>query len=202
MSQLPIAEDSRQADYAIESLFVRRWSPRAMSGEPITETEMLRLFEAARWAPSTYNEQEWRFLYTRRDTPDWETFFALLAAGNQQWCRQAALLGLIAAHKVFERTGKPNPVHIFDAGLAFENLALQGTAMGLVVHGMQGFDFAKARTVLRIPDDFAVAAMFAVGCPGDPQLLSPELRQREAPSPRKPVRELICEGRFSPGWTS
>jgi nitroreductase len=74
MSQLPKAEDFRKADYPIEPLFVRRWSPRAMSGEPITEREMLTLFEAARWAPSTYNEQEWRFLYARRDTPQWPPF--------------------------------------------------------------------------------------------------------------------------------
>jgi nitroreductase len=129
-------------------------------------------------------------------------FFGLLAEGNQQWCKQAALLGLIVAHKVFQNSGKPNPVHVFDAGLAFENLALQGTAMGLVVHGMQGFDFGKARTVLGVPDDYSVTAMFAVGRPGDPDLLSPELRQREAPSLRKPVRDIICEGRFAANWGS
>lgn len=202
MSQLPKAEDHRHADFHVESIFVRRWSPRAMSGQPISENEILTLFEAARWAPSTYNEQEWRFLYARRDTPNWRIFFDLLAEGNQQWCKQAALLGLIAAHKVFQRSGKPNPVHVFDAGLAFENLALQGTAMGLVVHGMQGFDFNKARTALGIPDDYAVAAMFAVGRPGDPDALAPELRQRETPSSRKPVGEIICEGRFKPRWNS
>jgi nitroreductase len=173
-----------------------------MKGEPIGETEMLTLFEAARWAPSTYNEQEWRFLYARRDTPNWAIFFDLLMEGNQQWCRQAALLGLVAAHKVFQSSRKPNPVHVFDAGLAFENLALQGTAMGLVVHAMQGFDFGKARTVLAVPEDYAVVAMFAVGCPGDPDALSPELREREMPSTRKSVREIICEGRFDPRWGS
>jgi nitroreductase len=202
MSQLPKAEEIRHPDYPIEHIFVRRWSPRAMSGEPITDAEVLSLFEAARWAPSTYNEQEWRFLYARRDTPNWKIFFDLLAERNQQWCKQAALLALIAAHKVFQSSGKPNPVHVFDAGLAFENLALQGTAMGLVVHGMQGFDFAKAPTVLGLPDDYAVAAMFAVGRPGDPDSLSPELRQRETPSPRKPIQDIICEGPFAPRWRS
>lgn len=200
MSQLPKAEERRHADYPIESIFVRRWSPRAMTGEPITESEMLTLFEAARWAPSTYNEQEWRFLYARRDTPHWPMFFNLLAEGNQQWCAQAALLGLVAAHKVFNRSGKPNPVHVFDAGLAYENLALQGAAMGLVVHAMQGFDFAKAPQILGIPDDYAVAAMFVVGRPGDPDKLDPELREREVPSSRNPVRDIICEGPFAPRW--
>jgi nitroreductase len=197
MSQLPKAEDFRKADYPIEPLFVRRWSPRAMGGEPISEKEMLTLFEAARWAPSTYNEQEWRFLYARRDTPQWQTFFALLAEGNQAWCFRAALLGLVVAHKVFQANGKPNPVHVFDSGLAYENLALQGEAMRLVVHGMQGFDYDKARISLSVPDDYAVCAMFAVGRPGDPDQLAAEMREREKPSPRKQVREIICEGKFA-----
>lgn len=195
MSQLPNAEDFRKADYPIEPLFPRRWSPRSMSGEPISEREMLTLFEAARWAPSTYNEQEWRFLYARRDTPQWPLFLGLLA--ERQWCVRAAMLGLVAAHKVFEANGKLNPVHVFDSGLAYENLALQGAAMGLVVHGMAGFDFDKARTALSVPDDYAVCAMFAVGRPGDPDQLDPQMREIEKPSPRKPVREIICEGKFA-----
>jgi nitroreductase len=168
-----------------------------MSGEPITEKEMLTLFEAARWAPSTYNEQEWRFLYALRETPQWPTFFGLLAEGNQAWCARAALLSVVVAHKVFEANGKPNPVHVFDSGLAYENLALQGAAMSFVVHAMQGFDFDKARTSLSVPDDYTVCAMFVVGRPGDPSQLDPEMQQREKPSPRKPVREIICEGKFA-----
>src|SRR6267378_2468777 len=101
MSQLSKAEDFRKPDYPIEPLFVRRWSPRAMSGEPISEKEMLTLFEAARWAPSTYNEQEWRFLYARRDTPQWPRFFELLVEGNRAWCQRAALLAVVLARKTF-----------------------------------------------------------------------------------------------------
>jgi nitroreductase len=85
---------------------------------------------------------------------------------------------------------------VFDCGLAYENLALQGTVMGLVVHAMQGFDFDKARTVLAVPDDYAVVAMFAVGRPGDPGKLPEALRQREVPSGRRPIRELMHEGVF------
>ena len=194
---LPQAEDFRSAHHPIEPLFLRRWSPRAMSGERLTEEEIFALFEAARWAPSTYNEQEWRFLYAVRDTPHWPLFFDLLVEGNRAWCERAGLLCVVAAHKVFERNGKPNPVHVFDAGLAFENLALQGTAMGLVVHGMQGFDFQKTRHALSIPEEYAVCAMFAAGRPGDPNKLPPELREREVPSQRKPVHEIICEGPFA-----
>src|SRR3954469_9573862 len=118
------ALDHRKPDHAIEPLLLRRWSPRAMSGEPIDDEEMFSLFEAARWAPSTYNEQEWRFVYARRDTPQWPVLFDLLAEGNRAWCQRAALLVVILAHKVFHESGKPNPVHLFDCGCAFENLAL------------------------------------------------------------------------------
>src|SRR5215469_13822643 len=107
MSNLPKAEDFRKADYPIEPLFVRRWSPRSMSGEPITEKEILTLFEAARWAPSTYNEQEWRFLYARRDTSQWPLFFDLLAEGNKAWCHRAAVLVVVLAKKVFTRNNQP-----------------------------------------------------------------------------------------------
>ena len=194
--RLPDVEEFRKADYPIESLFLRRWSPRAMSGEAISREEMLTLFEAARWAPSTYNEQEWRFLYALRDTPKWQTFLELLVEPNRVWCQHAAMLAVVIAHKVFARNGKPNPVHVFDSGLAFENLALQGTAMGLVVHGMAGFHFDKVRTSLGVPDDYSVCAMFAVGRPGDPNRLPLELREREVPSQRKPVSEIIMEGGF------
>lgn len=197
MNQLPKAEDHRTADHRIESLILRRWSPRAMSGEAISDGEMLTLFEAARWAPSTYNEQEWRFLYARRDTASWPLFFDLLAEPNRAWCKNAAMLVLIAAHKVFAQNGKLNPVHLFDCGSAFENICLQGTAMGLVVHGMSGFDYEKARDALAIPDDFAVAAMFAVGRPGDPDALPEAMRKMESPSGRRTVQESICKGKFS-----
>ncbi len=189
---------ARKTDHAIEPIFLRRWSPRAMSGEPLSEEELLTLFEAARWAPSTYNEQEWRFLYARRDTPQWPLFFGLLMEANQVWCQRAAVLVVVLARKVFTRNGKPNPVHLYDAGSAWENLALQATSMGLVAHGMAGFDFEKARTDLHVPDHFAVAAMFALGRPGNPAELPPELQERETPTGRRPVRESLCEGPYDP----
>jgi nitroreductase len=107
------------------------------------------------------------------------------------------VLVVVLSHKVFERNGKPNPVHTFDTGAAFENLALQGGVMNLVVHGMAGFDRDKARTALKVPDDYAVEAMIAIGQPGDPADLPPELREREKPTGRKPVSEFVREGHFS-----
>ena len=197
MSQSPNPDDFRTPDHPVEPLFFRRWSPRAMSGEALSQEELLTVFEAARWAPSTYNEQEWRFLYARRDTPQWPAFFDLLMEANQAWCKNAAVLVVALAHKVFAKNGKPNPVHLFDCGSAWQNLALQATAMGLVSHGMAGFDFEKARTSLGVPDDYAVAAMFALGRPGDPDALPEQMREMEKPSGRRPVGESICEGRFA-----
>ncbi len=168
-----------------------------MSGEALTEAELLTVFEAARWAPSTYNEQEWRFLYARRETPQWGAFFSLLAEANQLWCKEAAVLVVVLASKVFARNGKPNPVHLYDAGAGWENLALQATAMGLVAHGMSGFDYERAASELRVPESFAVAAMFALGRPGDPEKLPADYQEMEKPSQRRPVRESICEGVFA-----
>jgi nitroreductase len=199
LNELPNAEEHRKPEYPIEKLFIRRWSPRAMTGEPIAEDELMRLFEAARWAPSTYNEQEWRFLYARRDTPQWPLLFDLLMKANQAWCDRAAVLCVVLARKTFTRNGKPNPVHLYDAGSAWQNLALQATAMGLVSHGMAGFDFEKARVDLKVPDEYAVAAMFAIGHPGKPADLPLELRERETITDRRPVRESICEGAFDCG---
>jgi nitroreductase len=197
MSSLPDALPHRQADHPIESIFLKRWSPRAMTGEAVSADELNRLLEAARWAPSTYNEQEWRFLYAHRDTEHWPAFFNLLMEANQVWCKNAGVLLLVASHKVFERNGKPNPVHTFDSGAAFENFCLQGAAMGLVVHGMAGFDRGKARRDLKIPDDYEVEAMVAVGQHGNMDQLPQELQQRESPTGRKPIGEISCEGPYS-----
>lgn len=198
MSQLPNPLEHRSADHPIETIFLKRWSPRAMTGESITDAELNSLFEAARWAPSTYNEQEWRFLYAKRETPHWKVFFDLLVEPNQKWCDKAGVLILVTSHKVFSKNGKPNPVHTFDSGLATENLMLQGCQMGLVVHGMAGFDQDKARSALKIPDDYSVEAMVAVGRPGDPDQLPEGYADMDRnPSGRKPISEIICEGPFA-----
>lgn len=186
----------RKVDHDVLPLFAARWSPRAMSGEPITPAEMARLFEAARWAPSSYNEQPWRFLYAHRDTKHWDTFFGFLVEGNKAWCGPAGALIVVASRKTFSRNGSANPVHVFDAGSAWQNLALQGSSMGLVVHGMAGFDADKARAALAIPDDYSVAAMIAVGRPGRADDLPENLRKAESPSGRKSVGEFAFEGAF------
>ena len=187
--------DKREVEHGVDRLFVDRWSPRAMSGEAMTETELTSLFEAARWAPSSNNVQPWRILYARRDTEHWPLFFELLVPNNQGWCVNAAAL-LLFVSKTTNDKGAPSVTHSYDTGAAWASLALQAWLKGWVAHGMQGFDYAKAKTALGIPDDYRVEAMAAVGKPGDPALLPEKLRAREAPSGRKPLGEIVGEGRF------
>lgn len=186
----------RRADHPIDELFLDRWSPRAMSGEPIAQEDLMTLFEAARWAPSSFNNQPWRFLYARRDTEQWGLFFDLLVEFNQSWARNAAVLVLFISKNTFDTNGEPSVTHSFDTGAAWENLALQSWLKGLVVHGMQGFDFERARTDLHVPEGFRVEAMVAIGKPGSIDVLPAELRDRELPSDRRKLEQTICEGRF------
>ena len=188
----------RKPEHPINPLFLNRWSPRAMSGEPISDAELMALFEAAKWAPSSYNNQPWRFLYAKRDTPQWDIFFGLLGEFNQSWCKNAAALIVVCALKNFTHNGKPSRTHDFDAGAAWMSLALQGSMNGLVVHGMEGFDYDKARTVLKIPEDVDVECMVAVGKPGKRESLPAQLQEREVPSDRKKLKEIVYGGMWNP----
>lgn len=188
--------ETRIADHLIDTLFLDRWSLRAMTGEPISPTDLMTLFEAARWAPSANNNQPWRFLYALRDSQQWPLFFDLLVEANKVWARNAAALLVIVSKTSFDHNGKPSITHSFDCGAAWASLALQGSLKGFVVHGMQGFDYARARTELAIPDDFQVEAMAAVGMPGPKESLPEELRKRELPNDRKKLAETVCEGAF------
>jgi nitroreductase len=186
----------RKADHPIENLFLDRWSPRGMSGEEISQNELLALFEAARWAPSSYNNQPLRILYARRNTGHWESFLNLLVDANKVWAGKAAALLLFISKTTFDHDGQPSRTHSFDAGAAWENLALQGCRMGLVVHGMQGFDYERAKADLGIPEGFCVEAMAVVGKPGQPEVLPEKLRPMENPNTRRKISETAFEGRF------
>jgi nitroreductase len=170
-----------------------------MSGVEIDPETLMSLFEAARWAPSSFNNQPWRFIYARRGTPHWEKFFDLLVDQNKSWAKNAGVLMVVVSKMTFDHNGKPARTHSFDAGAAWENLALQGTAMGLVVHAMQGFSYDRAKEELGVPDDHQVEAMIAVGRPGRKEDLPPELQEREVPSPRKSLEETVFEGTFKEG---
>lgn len=196
MPPLPDPHAHRTADHPVDPIFLERWSPRAMRGDSLSEAEIGSLFEAARWAPSTYNVQEWRFCYATRDSAHWDSFLSLLVEFNQGWAKQAGLLGVVMSDSLLPRNGKPNPVHVFDSGMAYLSLALQGARMGLVVHAMAGFDADAARRALSVPAQYSINAMFAVGRPGDTEALPEEIRDQEIPSGRKPIREIACAGPF------
>jgi len=187
--------DYRKPEYNVDEIFLNRWSPRAMSGDEIDEKTLFQLFEAARWAPSSNNNQPWRFIYARRNTKHWETFFNLLAEGNQVWAHNAAVLIVVISKTTFDNN-KHARTHSFDAGAAWENFALQGSMMGLVVHGMQGFDYDKAKEILGVPDGYQVEAMIAVGKPGRKEDLLDYQQDREFPSSRKSIAEIVMEGSF------
>lgn len=186
--------NQRKAEYPIDELFLKRWSPRAMSDEPVSKEELMTLFEAARWAPSSYNNQPWRFVYALKNTPHWDTLFNLLVDFNKSWCKNAGALVVVVSKKTFDHNSKPARTHSFDTGAAWENLALQGTLKGVVVHGMEGFDYDKAHKELKIPDDHTVEATFAVGKPGKKEDLPAEIQKMETPNDRKKITEFIFEG--------
>ena len=189
--------NQRKVDYPVHEFFPHRWSLRALSGEPITDEELFTLFEAARWAPSSFNNQPWRFIYAKQDTPSWEKLFTLLGDFNKEWTKNAAVLLVIISKKTFDYNGEFSRTHSFDTGAAWENLALQASLMGLVAHGMEGFDYERAKTELHIPDDHQVEAMVAIGKPGKKEDLPPTLQERESPSERKPIQSFISEGTFT-----
>ncbi|WP_306052335.1 nitroreductase family protein [Natronococcus wangiae] len=188
--------DHREPDHELDPLFVNRWSPRAMTGEPLEKEEFLPLFEAARWAPSAFNNQHWRFIYATREDEEWETFVDLLVEGNRTWATDAAVLAVIVSKTTLDHNDEPAPTHSFDTGAAWQNLALEGARRGLAVHGMAGFDYERAAEELDVPEEFAVEAMVAVGERAPPETLSDDLREREQPSDRKPLAEILHRGGF------
>lgn len=186
----------RESTYPISPMILNRWSPRSMTGEKLDQQELMSLFEAARWAPSSYNNQPWIFIYAERETPEWNRLFDLLVPGNQAWTVNAAALVVVISKNTFYHNEKPARTHSFDTGAAWMALALEGTARGYVVHGMEGFDYEKARTSLEIPDGYTVEAMVAIGKRAPKEKLSAELQSREKPSSRKPLEQIIMKGKF------
>lgn len=190
----------RVADYPIDKVFLERWSPRAFTGEAIPESELFSLIEAARWAPSSYNSQPWRFLYARRDTAHWERFLGLLNEFNRGWAQHASALIFMLSKSTMRPPGKdadiPSRSHSFDAGSAWAYLALQGVKSGWATHGMVGLDFDEAFAVLGVPEGYRIEAAIAVGRRGDKSILPERMQAQETPNGRMTVREIAFEGGF------
>jgi nitroreductase len=162
----------------------------------VSDEQMMSLLEAARWAPSSFNAQLWRFVYAKRGTAYFDQFFNTLVPFNQVWAKNASFLVLIISRMNFTYNDQPSRTHSFDAGAAWQNLALEGSMQGLVVHAMEGFNYDKARKICAIPNDYSIEAMVAIGKPGLITDLPEDLQAREFPSDRDPLHTLIFEGKF------
>ncbi len=187
--------NGRTTQYDIDDQFLKRHSPRALSGETISQEQLMTLFEAARWAPSSYNVQPWRFVYAMRDTKEFETLMSFLVDFNKSWCVKASALIVTISKKTGDK-GQPNQTHSFDTGSAWENLALQASEMGLIAHGMSGLDYKAATDKLGVTDDYQVEMMIAVGKYGKAENLPEAIRGGEKPNDRKPLEDIVMEGKF------
>ena len=188
----------------IHDLIASRWSPRAIDQDTrVTRQQITALLEAARWAPSCFGDQPWRFLVWDRfaDSDAWQQAFDCLAEGNQTWVRQCPVLLAAVAHSEFERNGKPNRWGQYDTGAASENLCLQAAALELVAHQMGGFDKTRLTAAFGIPERFTPMAMIAVGAPAAQETLPEKFREAEtAPRNRRPLPELAFDGRWGSGF--
>lgn len=196
-----MATDPRTVERAVDPLFLERWSPRAFDSSALPQADLDTIFDAARWAPSAFNYQPWRFLYAHRETADWDRFLGALLPFNQGWVRNASVIVYILSDTQMAAPGsddfKPSHSHSFDAGAAWALLALQATRLGYHTHGMTGVDFDAARQELGVPDRFRIEAAIAIGRQADKAILPETLQAREAPSGRKPVEEFAFAGNFA-----
>ena len=190
------------AHFPIHDLIRDRWSPRAFAAKPIEPAVLASLFEAARWAPSSSNEQPWAFVVATKDEPEnFAKTISVLVEFNASWAKEAAALVLAVSSLKFHANGNQNRNAFYDTGAATALLSMEATYRGLAVHQMAGFDPAKAKQVFQIPEDWEPIAAMAIGYPGHSDTLHPKLREREvAPRTRKPLSEFVMSGRW--GHTS
>src|ERR1041384_4918300 len=176
-----------------------RWSPRAFDRSILPDADLHTIFEAARWAPSAFNYQPWRFLYAKREGADWARFLSCFVRFNQGWAHNASVLIYICSDTLMEmKPGQTSPshTHSFDAGAAWASLALQATMLGYHAHGMAGVEWDRVREELKVPERFRVDAACVIGRTGSLDVLDDKNRAREIPSDRRPVGETAFAGDF------
>ncbi len=186
----------RVPEYPINELFLNRWSPRALSPEAIPHEHLMTLFEAAKWAPSSFNNQPWRFVYANHNTPVFNQLLDTMVPINREWAQHASVLVLVLSHRFFETTGHHASSHAFDVGAACQNMALQASCTNLALHLIEGFNKEQARFNMNIPTEYAIEVLAAVGKPGDITMLPERLQHREKPSERKKLNEFVFKDKF------
>jgi nitroreductase len=174
---------------------LHRWSPRSFADRDVSEKDLRTIFEAVRWAMSSFNEQPWRFLVGRRGSETYEKILGTLGPFNQMWAATAPVLIMGAAKTTFSHDSSPNRVAFFDLGAASGYLALQAAALGLAVHQMAGFDPEAARKAFGIPEEYVLGSAMALGYQGDPEALPREqmVKQEISPRTRKALGEFVWE---------
>lgn len=174
-------------------VLLERWSPRAFSEQPVSGADLKKVFEAARWAPSSSNEQPWRFVVGLRGTETHKRISETLAGFNKDWAPKAPVLLLGVANTRFSRNGNPNGYALFDLGQATTLITVQAQAMGFATHQMGGFDHDAIRVALQIPEEFALGSVMALGYQAEPSTLANEklLASETAPRTRKPLSEMV-----------
>ena len=184
----------------LHDLIANRWSPRAIAADKaVSKTDLLALLEAARWSPSCFNDQPWRFVVFDKNTDlaSWEIALSVLVEKNQLWAKNAPVLILSVAMANFNHNGTANRWSGYDTGAATMSLSLQATALGLVVHQMGGFDGNKARELFALPEDCTPMAMLAVGYQGEVDDLADDFKAAEtAERSRKPLAEQFFAGKW------
>lgn len=192
------AHKQANPDHPIHELIARRWSPYAFSDRPVSEEDLRSLFEAARWAASSYNEQPWAYIVATKANPnEFERLLSCLVDANQLWAKAAPVLALGCTNLNFALNGQPNAAAIHDLGLASASLTLEATARGLYVHQMIGILPDKARELYRIPEGVQPLTGLAIGYAADPNSLPEKLRQRDlAARTRKPLASFVFAGQW------
>jgi len=170
---------------------LERWSPRAFADRDVSHADLKKIFEAARWAPSSFNEQPWRFIVGHRDTETYKKIAEALVPANQAWALAAPVLSLSVAKTRFSNNDSPNYYALHDLGAADGFITLQAASMGIATHQMAGFDQAKAREAFAIPEIYAIGSVMALGYQGDPATLNERFQgQEQSPRSRKPLSEI------------
>ncbi|MEP3247732.1 MAG: nitroreductase family protein [Sneathiella sp.] len=190
----------RIADHPVDPIFLNRWSPRAFDEANMPHEDLLSILEAARWAPSAFNIQPWRFLYSHRSDAYWQTYLSLLDDFNRSWAHKASALVFVTSDSMIPardgQEGKLSRNHSFDAGAAWAQLALQATSLGYHAHAMAGIHFDAIKENLSIPPQYRVEIAIALGTRGDVSQLDAPLQERELPSERFALNELAFGGAF------
>jgi len=183
----------REPKYDIDPLFVNRYSPRALERD-MDEEDLMACFEAARWAPSSYNNQSWRFVYATHEDSEWDKLNGFINEFNQSWAENGYALVVVLSKTTFDHNGEDSITHSFDTGAAWENFALEAAKRDLAAHGMQGIHYDKIEEELDVPEGFEVEMMIAIGSKGDESELDEEVQAN--PNGRKDIEEIVSKGSF------